>query len=205
MRFIKRCFFSGLPIVATIGIVAWAFGTLDGLLAGPQKVFFKWALNRDGYTVPGLGVLLILITTFALGLLVSSFLTKWLMAIPGRIFERLPLVKMIYGSIKDLFEAFVGDKKSFNKPVLVQLIPGGSARMVGFVTNEDLSVLGIKDDVAVYLPQSYNFAGNMIVVPREAVTPMNAESGDVMKFIVSGGVSSSKTSSNKPRELPEGE
>jgi uncharacterized membrane protein len=99
---------------------------------------------------------------------------------------------MIYGSIKDLFDAFVGDKKSFNKPVLVQLVPGGSVRVVGFVTNEDLAVLGIKDQVAVYLPQSYNFAGNMIVVPREAVTPMDADSGSVMKFIVSGGVSSEK-------------
>jgi len=203
MRFIKRCFFSGLPIVATIGIVVWAFTTLDGFLATPQKWVFLKTLGWEDYTVPGLGVIIILISTFLIGFLISSFLTKWLMTIPGRIFERLPLVKIIYGSIKDLFDAFVGDKKSFDKPVLVQLVPGGSARVVGFVTNEDLSVLGIEGEVAVYLPQSYNFAGNMIVVPREAVTPMNAESGQVMKFIVSGGVSSAQAK-EVPEKLPAG-
>ncbi len=192
MKFIKRCFFSGLPIVATIGIVFWAFQTLDKILEEPQMWLFLKLTGKENFTIPGLGVVLILVSTFLIGLLISSFLTKWLMAIPGRIFERLPLVKMIYGSIKDLFDAFVGDKKSFDKPVLVQLVPGGSARVVGFITNEDLSVLGINDEVAVYLPQSYNFAGNMIVVPRNAVTPMNAESGQVMKFIVSGGVSSAQ-------------
>ncbi len=192
-KMIKRWFLTGLPIVVTLGILLWAFGVLDGFFAEPQKAFFKWALDKEDYTVPGLGLVLILTVTLLAGFLVSSFLTRWLMAIPGRIFQRLPLVKMIYGSIKDLFDAFVGDKKSFDKPVLVQLVPGGAARVVGFVTNEDLSVLGIPDQVAVYLPQSYNFAGNMIVVPKDAVTPMQAESGDVMKFIVSGGVSSSKT------------
>jgi uncharacterized membrane protein len=202
MRFIKRCFFSGLPVVATIGILVWAFTTLDGILGAPQRWLFG-RLFGEPFVIPGLGVLLILIFTFLIGLLISNFLTKWLMAVPGRIFERLPLVKMLYGSIKDLFDAFVGDKKSFDKPVLVQLVPGGSARVVGFITNEDLSVLGVADQVAVYLPQSYNFAGNMIVVPRDAVTPMKAESGEVMKFIVSGGVSSAKADPGL-KKLPAG-
>ncbi len=201
MRLLKRWFLSGLPIVATIGILTWAFSTLDGFLAGPQRVFFKQVFAKDDFTIPGLGVLLILLSTLLIGLLVSSFLTKWLMSVPGRIFKRLPLIKMLYGSIKDLFEAFVGDKKSFDKPVLVQLVPGGAARVMGFITNEDLSVLGIIDQVAVYLPQSYNFAGNMIVVSRDSVTPIPAESGHVMKFIVSGGISSAQVEET-PKALP---
>ncbi len=95
---------------------------------------------------------------------------------------------MIYTSIKDLIGAFVGDKKSFNKPVLVTLSPVSNIHVIGFLTRESLDNLGLSESVAVYLPQSYNFAGNLIVVPREQVTPLAVESGDIMAFIVSGGV-----------------
>jgi uncharacterized membrane protein len=189
MKFLKRCFLGGLPIVVTIGILVWAFTTLDGILAGPQRMLFRRLLGRE-MVIPGLGVLIILLATLLVGLLVSNFLTRWLMTVPGRIFERLPLVRLLYNSIRDLFDAFVGEKKSFDKPVLVRPVPGSEIRLVGFVTNENLSALGIGGEVAVYLPQSYNFAGNLIVVPRGAVTPLEVESGELMKFVVSGGVSS---------------
>ena len=95
---------------------------------------------------------------------------------------------MIYTSIKDLIGAFVGEKKGFNKPVLVTLLPGSNIQVIGFVTQENLDNLGLIDKVAVYLPQSYNFAGNLIVAPKEQVIPINAERGSVMAFIVSGGI-----------------
>ena len=191
MKLIKRWFLSGLPIAATIGILAWAFVQLDGVLAVPQRALFKYCLDKE-MTIPGLGIVVILATVLLLGFLVSSFLTRWLVTIPGRIFERLPLVKLVYSSIRDLFDAFVGDKKSFDRPVLVRPVSGSDFRVLGFLTNDNLSRLGIADEVAVYLPQSYNFAGNLIVVPREAVTPLNVESGEAMTFIVSGGVSAKK-------------
>jgi uncharacterized membrane protein len=131
----------------------------------------------------------ILLAVLVIGALASNLALRRLTSIPGRIFERMPLVKLLYNALRDLFEAFVGGKKSFNKPVLVQLLPGSPMRLFGFVTNEDLSSLGIIDRVAVYLPQSYNFAGNLVLVPSEAVTPIAAESGQVMAFVVSGGVS----------------
>ena len=83
----------------------------------------------------------------------------------------------------------MGEKKSFDKPVIVALGKGIEARLIGFVTREDLGLLGLTDDVAVYFPQSYNFAGNLVVVPRESVTPLEADSADVMAFLVSAGVS----------------
>ncbi|MHC4915150.1 MAG: DUF502 domain-containing protein [Planctomycetota bacterium] len=197
MELIKRWFLSGLPLAATIGILAWAFIQLDGVLAVPQRALFKYCTSKE-MTIPGLGIVVILVGVLLLGFLVSSFLTRWLVAIPGRIFERLPLVKLVYSSIRDLFDAFVGDKKSFDRPVLVRPMGGSDFRVLGFMTNEDLSGLGIRDEVAVYLPQSYNFAGNLIVVPRDAVTPLEVESGEAMTFIVSGGVSS-----KRPEGLPE--
>lgn len=191
MKLLKRWFLSGLLLVAPVGltvyILVWAFTTIDGLLGPLQEHLFK----REE-PIPGVGIAVILLGILLIGFLTSNFLTKRLMDIPGKLFERLPLIKMLYNSIKDLFGAFVGETKSFDKPVLVSLVPGSSARMLGFVTNEDLSALGLPDDVAVYLPQSYNFAGNVIIVPRGTVTPLAAESGEVMTFIVSGGISSKK-------------
>ncbi len=196
MKLLKRWFLSGLLLVAPVGltvaILAWAFVEIDGLLGPLQKAVFK-SITGEQKTIPGLGFLVIVLGILLIGFLTSNFLTKRLMGIPGKLFERLPLIKMLYNSIRDLFGAFVGEKKSFDKPVLVSLVPGSGARVLGFVTNEDLSVLGLADDVAVYLPQSYNFAGNVIVVPRGTVTPLAAESGEVMTFIVSGGISAKKT------------
>jgi uncharacterized membrane protein len=95
---------------------------------------------------------------------------------------------MIYTSIKDLIGAFVREKKSFNKPVLVSLSHDSFVQVIGFVTQDSLENLGLAGKVAVYLPQSYNFAGNLIVVQKEQVTPLQAESGAVMAFLVSGGI-----------------
>jgi uncharacterized membrane protein len=95
---------------------------------------------------------------------------------------------MIYTSVKDLIGAFVGDKKSFDKPVLVTISPSSNIQVIGFITRESLENIGFSDKVGVYLPQSYNFAGNLLVVPREQVTPLDVDSGDIMAFIVSGGV-----------------
>jgi uncharacterized membrane protein len=123
------------------------------------------------------------------GFISSNFITKKLVGLVEKIFTKLPFVKMIYSSIKDLIGAFVGDKKSFDKPVLVTLSPGSNIQGIGFVTKDSLENIGFSDKVAVYLPQSYNFAGNLLVVPKDQITPISAESGDIMAFIVSGGVS----------------
>jgi uncharacterized membrane protein len=98
-------------------------------------------------------------------------------------------VKLVYSSIKDLINAFVGERKSFDKPVLVRLSPDDSVRALGFVTREALASLGLPEHVAVYFPQSYNFAGNLLIVPHDAIQPLSVSSGELMTFIVSGGVS----------------
>ncbi|MCK4910064.1 MAG: DUF502 domain-containing protein [Thermodesulfovibrionales bacterium] len=178
MKRLTRYFIEGLlflgPVVATVYIVYIVFTKVDGI--------FK-------FQIPGLGFLVTLLVIFSIGFLTSNFLTSRLTGYIDRLFRRLPLVKMLYTSIKDLVNAFVGDKKGFNKPVAVTVVPGSNVSVVGFITSEDLSGFGIKDKVAVYLPQSYNFAGNLLIVPREQITPLEADSGDLMAFIVSGGIS----------------
>jgi uncharacterized membrane protein len=104
------------------------------------------------------------------------------------IFERLPFVRLLYSSTKDLLNAFVGEQRRFDKPVIVTLqIPGG-VKAFGFVTQDSLARLGLGGHVVVYVPQSYGFAGAMLVFPEAQVQPIDADSADVMAFILSGGV-----------------
>src|SRR6185295_16721717 len=98
--------------------------------------------------------------------------------------ERTPLIKVIYSSVKDLIKAFVGEKKSFNKPVLVKLAKEQDTYRVGFVTRSDLSHLGLTGgEVAVYLPFSYGFNGQLVIVPKENVKPINVTGTEMMKFV----------------------
>ena len=178
MKKISQYFLQGLlflvPVVVTVYVVYIIFAKIDG--------FFPFA-------VPGLGFLLTIGLILAVGFVSSNLLANSVMLWVDRIFARMPLVTMVYTSIKDLVDAFVGDKKSFNKPVQVALDAENRISVLGFITREDLNSLGIVDSVAVYLPQSYNFAANLIIVDRSRVSPLTANPREVMKFIVSGGVS----------------
>jgi uncharacterized membrane protein len=103
------------------------------------------------------------------------------------VFTRAPLVRLIYASIKDLLEAFVGDKKRFDQPVAVTIIEG--VRTLGFVTQDDLGFLDMPGQIAVYLPFSYSMAGTLVIVDRERVERLAIDSASVMALVVSGGVS----------------
>jgi uncharacterized membrane protein len=179
MKRLTRYFFNGLiflvPVVATIYVIYIIFIKID-------KIF--------KFPVPGTGFLITIFLITFLGFIGSNFLTRRLVNLVDIMFSRLPLIKMIYTSVKDLISAFVGEKRAFDKPVAVTLSSESNMRVIGFVTNESLSELGLADTVAVYLPQSYNFAGNLIIVPKDQVTPLSADSASIMKFIVSGGVTS---------------
>lgn len=136
-----------------------------------------------------IGSLVAVMLITLVGLLTSNFLGRRFVSMIEDLVEKLPLIKLLYGSVRDVLGAFVGDKKSFDHPVLVSLSSDGHAKILGFVTRESMSFLGIEGHVAVYLPQSYNFAGNVLILPRSAVEPVSASSSDVMTFLVSGGVS----------------
>lgn len=180
MKKLTRYFFEGLivllPSAATIYFVYLIFTKIDGLFE---------------FKIPGLGFLLTIGLIFAVGFIASNILTRGIIGLLHDLFSRLPLVKIIYNSIKDLIEAFVGDKKKFNKPVLVKTSKDSNVELLGFITEEDLSMLGEKNKAAVYIPQAYNFAGNLIIVPSSQVKLVNAGADEMMKFIVTGGLSGS--------------
>ena len=184
MRTIFNYFLRGLlfvfPLAATLYIIVsaiiWSNQTFNDLL-------FEW-LNID---IPGLGLITVFCVVTLIGYVFSKAFTRPIVNYFENFLARVPLVKIIYTSLKELTEAFVGDKKRFNKPVLVQ-IGSEELQRIGFVTQKDLQGIGLEEMVAVYCPHSYNFSGNLYLVPQSHVTPLNLNSTDVMKFVVSAGV-----------------
>ena len=132
-------------------------------------------------------ITLILIT--GVGYFGSNLITRGVFRYFDDLFTRLPFIKILYNSSKDLINAFVGDKKSFEKPVLVTMNSENGAKALGFITRESMDFLGVRDHVAVYIPQSYTFGGNVFIYPKNQVTTIDADSGSVMAFLLSGGVS----------------
>lgn len=189
--FLKRIigyFFRGLvlvaPLYATVLIIWSGVEYLDNIL----PIDIPISDDRTVY-LPGLGVLIIVFGIVLLGFLFSTIVPQSFFKFTESIMRRIPLVSLIYYSIKDLILAFVGDKKKFNQPVLVTMYKETNIKKIGFITQTDLSHLKIADHVAVYMPLSYALSGELFIVPSENVTPLDAKSTDVMKMLVSGGVS----------------
>ena len=185
MKRLARYFIQGLLIIGpsffTIYIVYILFTFLDTNI----QSFFEEYLP---FRIPGAGILALLFAITLLGFLGQSILFRPIERLLDRVLQRAPLIKFIYSSIRDLLSAFVGQERKFNRPVLVKVNTISELEKMGFITTEDLSELGIKEKVAVYFPHSYNFSGEMFIVPKEAITPLNIPAAEVMKFIVSGGV-----------------
>lgn len=168
-----------IPMALTVFLLFWVLNSVDSIIRNilPKKV-------------PGLGLLLTVVLITVIGFIASNFLGRKLFALIEKIFKGLPLVKLLYSAVKDMIEAFAGEKKSFDKPVLATIADGSKTKVVGFITRESLENFGLTNYVSVYVPQSYNFAGNVLLFPKEAITPLDIESSQAMAFIVSGGVSS---------------
>ncbi len=138
--------------------------------------------------IPGVGFAITIGLITLVGALGSNVLTTGVVTLVDSLLERLPFVRLLYGTAKDFFEAFVGEKKRFDTAVMVTLYPAAQAKALGFMTRRDVAMFGLTDHVAVYLPHSYAFTGQLVLVPREHVTLVQAGSADLMTFIVSGGV-----------------
>lgn len=178
-QWLLKSFLKGLLLVVPLTVTAWVFYyvfmRIDGLL---------------GIRIPGVGFLVTLALMVVVGALGSLFLVDRAVAYLEHLVSRVPLAKLVYFPLKDFVGAFVGDKKSFRKPVLVALEADPALKVVGFVTAEDLGIAGHADLVAVYLPLSYSIAGHLILVPRERITLLPPEeSARWLAFAVSGGIS----------------
>ena len=170
-------FFRGLIVVAPVAVTVYVCVAI-----------FTRIDNWLGFRIPGVGFVLMIALVTAVGFLASNLIARGLLSALEATLARLPFVRLLYGSTRDLLNAFVGEKRRFDKPVLVSLLPGSDTFVIGFLTQESLTAAGLRDHVTVYVPQSYGFAGQLVVVPAAQVRGMPVESADVMAFIISGGV-----------------
>jgi uncharacterized membrane protein len=173
-----RYFFSGMLFIVPVAATGYVI-----------YISFTWLDNLLGIPYPGVGFVIIIAAITVFGYLTSNLAFQTLTTWFDHIINRIPMVKLIYSSIKDLIGAFVGDKKKFNKPVLVLINKENNLHQIGFVTQKDLSELGLKDMISVYLPHAYNFSGDHFVISKDRVMPLNISGPVAMKYVVSGGVS----------------
>lgn len=174
-------------------LVGWFLNGLIFTAPAALTIYFVWVTftTVDGWLripIPGLGFLATLGLITLVGFLATNFLARRVLELFDDLLEKLPGVRLLYSGIKDITGAFVGEKKRFSQPVLVTLDPVAGSKAIGFLTQDSLTELGMADHVTVYLPFSYSFAGQVLLFPRDRVTPLNASSAKVMTFVVSGGV-----------------
>lgn len=182
-------FIRGLLFVAPIGftifILISAFDFADNIVRIRIPTNDP---NRD-LIIPGLGLLIVVVGTMLIGFVFSVLLPQAIQNLIENAIKHIPLVRIFYFSFKDLISAFVGDKRKFKQPVIIQINKNSNLHKIGFLTQENVNYLGLDDMVAVYCPHSYAFSGEMFIVPKDQVKLLDIPSAEAMKLIVSGGVS----------------
>ena len=185
MKRLLGYFLQGLLFTAPLGITVYiiylAFQFIDG-------IFMPSLVRLVGFRIPGLGILGILIFITLIGFIGQSIIATPIKNLVNGTMKRLPLLQLIYSSVKDFLSAFVGKEKKFSKPVLVNVNKISNLEKLGFITEEDLSDFGVKDMVAVYFPHAYAFSGELFFVPKDQVRVINVPPAEAMKFMVSGGI-----------------
>ena len=179
------------PLAITIYAIYWVISTVDGWVPIFREAIRDAQGNVLRYEVKnyGLGFLIILLAIIIIGYLSSFFIQSKVFNLFDHWLEKTPGIKFIYTSTRDFFEAFAGDKKRFNKAVLANVF-GEDVWIVGFLTDEEMQKFELgADKVAVYVPQAYNFAGQLYILPRDKVKMIDKISSvEAMKYAVTGGV-----------------
>lgn len=187
MKKIGGYFIQGLIYIAPLGVTAYIvyliFTFIDRLLENYIDPILP-------INIPGINLLAVILLIILVGIIGQTIIARPIKLLTSKLLEKAPLIKLIYSAIRDLLSAFVGKEKKFNNPVMVKVNHLSNLEKLGFLTQEDLSNLGVKDKkVAVYFPHSYNFSGELFIVPIEHVRSIDVPSAEIMKFIVSGGAS----------------
>jgi uncharacterized membrane protein len=179
IKYFLRGLLTLVPITLTVYVAYFVFVTIDGWIN------VESLLDRR---IPGVGVALTVVLITLTGVLASTFWARWIFGLTDRLFRKLPIVKLLYTSLNDLIGAFVGEQRRFDRPVLVRPVEDAEVQFVGFETRRRLNEFGMYDHAAGYVPWFYNFGGNVILVPRSRVRPLNFDGVSAMTFVLSGGV-----------------
>ena len=196
LSLLARFFFQGIIALAPIGVTLWVvvtlFNLVDNFLPNLLNTLFPvqfTVVNGQIPKITGLGFLVALLLVLVVGWLSSLFFVERMVSFFNKLLERTPGVKVIYSSVKDFLEAFAGNNKKFDKPILV-CTDGNDVWRIGFITQENCEHLGLKDHVTVYVPHSYAISGISFMVPlaNTKKLPEHMNASEAMKYAISGGV-----------------
>ena len=201
----RASFLAGLAIVlpgaVTLAVVKWLFGTVssftDTLLFFLPYCVSPKAIYQDGSAGPKfwywslLAMLLAIVIVTVVGVLARYYFGKRLIAWADNLMLRVPVLNKIYGTIKQLDEAFTsGEKSSFKTVVLVEY-PRDGIYSVGFITSEQADEVDKKTGkkcVSVFIPMTpLPTGGFLIMVPEEKVVKLDMSVADGFKYIISIG------------------
>ena len=195
MKKLRNYFFQGLLFLVPIGLTIYIVYQIYAFVSGLLIDYIRPIIHVN---IPLLDLLIVLALIALVGLLGDTFIFRPVKNLVNKAFMKIPVINLLFTSLKDILSAFVGKERKFSSPALVKINHLTNLEKLGFITQEDLSNIGVRDKkVAVYFPHSYNFSGELFIVPAEQVTPLDLPSSEVMKFIVSGGVIDIEATNNK--------
>ena len=202
---VAQLFFQGVVVLAPIGVTIWVvvslFNWVDNFLPNLLNFIFPLQFAEVNGQIPkvtGLGFVVAITLVLVVGWLSSLFFVERLMSIFDKILEKTPGVKIIYSSVKDFLEAFAGNKKKFDQPVLVN-VDSTDVWRIGFITQQNTEHFGLKDFVTVYVPHSYAISGITYIVSADRIKkmPKGVNASEAMKYVVSGGVTTVDDAENE--------
>ncbi len=198
MKYLGRIFLTGvltvLPVLATVYLLIWLFTTAESFLGKP----LQW-LIPEGFYRAGMGLVVGVVVIFVVGILMRAYIVRRLFEFTEKLLLRLPLIKTIYGALRDFFGLFAGQDDQVALQVVTVQLPGSDMRLMGFVTRDHFSDLpgGVANegDVAVYLPMSYQIGGYTVFMPRSRITPVDMSREQAMRFVLTAGLRSKPSES----------
>ena len=202
---VAQLFFQGVVVLAPIGVTIWVvvslFNWVDNFLPNLLNFIFPLQFAEVNGQIPkvtGLGFLVAITLVLVVGWLSSLFFVERLMSLFDKLLEKTPGVKIIYSSVKDFLEAFAGNKKKFDEPVLVN-VDSTDVWRIGFITQKNTEHFGLKDFVTVYVPHSYAISGITYIVSVDRIKkmPKGVNASEAMKYVVSGGVTTVDDAENE--------
>jgi uncharacterized membrane protein len=199
VRKIGRIFLTGLltvlPVVVTLYFTVWMLTVLERFF-GKQVML----LIPDEWYRTGMGLVVAIVVVFLVGLLMHAILFRRLFGWTEKLLLEIPLVRSVYSAMRDLLGLFANHKEPSLQVVSLDL--PGNLRVLGFVTRADFSdaPAGIArpDEVAVYLPMSYQVGGYTVFVPKSSLTVVEMSREDAMKFILTAGLKSASPAVEPP-------
>lgn len=175
---LARHFIQGLFLVGPLTLTVYVLLLL-------LKLIDKWIITP----IPGFGLFSAFVLVVLAGRFASNVFVRGAVETAEGLMAKAPLIKLLYDSVRDLVSTFMGKRRRFDQPVLVQFGPDQEAKVVGFITRKDLGFLGLPGSVAVYVPHAYNISGHVLLLPSERISFIEGvTSAEMMTFTVSGGV-----------------